>query len=370
MADIDIRYNNSTIASLSGSGSKILTTQGQYCTDNITVDYNAPEGLTIITDTTSTTATVSMDVNKKYIFTQPMDSLTLTLPATVEANYISIVRFQSLSLSSTDTGTSLNYPASIKWASTNGVIDGRFVPLHGAIYEITIIKGDNNNFIATAVEIRSEDYIGDGLVLWLDGIRNTRAGHSTTTTKWEDLSGYNQDFSGLAAARINDNSIILTNMKMPCNNVMAMANCWTDSIEPCTLEFVLKQNSSATYCTLISGMSQNNGRKVWANISNAQFRCASNSFQASNIYNINSYSIQYPADSLGISLAKQNNESCSLTNGSTWGTSDVALNFGAGQGYATDTNVYAIRMYNRLLTAEEVQHNYELDVERFGIEEE
>lgn len=367
MADIDIRYNDSTIASLSGSGSKILTTQGQYCTDNITVDYNAREGLTIITDTTSTTATVSMDANKKYIFTQAMTSLTLDLPANVDANYISIVRFKSISMSDTDTGTSLNYPASIKWASTNGVIDGRFIPTHGAIYEITLIKGDNG-FIGTAVEIRSEDYVGDGLVLWLDGIRNTRAGHSTTTTKWEDLSGYNQDFDGLAASRINDDSIVLSTVRMPCNNVMAMANCWTRVTEPCTLEFVMKQNTTQTYCTLITGMDQNNGRKVWANISNAQFRCASNSFQASNIFNINSYSIQYPANSLGINLARQNNVTCSLTGGSTWGTGGVALNFAATQGYGTDTNVYAIRMYNRLLTAEEVQHNYELDVARFGIE--
>ena len=99
MADIDIKYKNSTIASLSGSGSKTLTTQGKYCEDNIRIDYNAPEGLTIITDTTSTTATITMSANKKYIFTQAMDSLTLDLPATVEANYISIVRFKSISLS-------------------------------------------------------------------------------------------------------------------------------------------------------------------------------------------------------------------------------------------------------------------------------
>ena len=32
-------------------------------------------------------------------------------------------------------------------------------------------------------------YITDGLVLWLDGIQNTRSGHNASATTWEDLSG-------------------------------------------------------------------------------------------------------------------------------------------------------------------------------------
>lgn len=37
-------------------------------------------------------------------------------------------------------------------------------------------------------------YVIDGLQLWLDGILNTRQGHSRTAMIWEDLSGNNFDF--------------------------------------------------------------------------------------------------------------------------------------------------------------------------------
>ena len=55
-------------------------------------------------------------------------------------------------------------------------------------------------------ETASMDYVQDGLVLLLDGIRNTRSGHSTSTNVWEDLSGNNYDYT-LNDIKINDNNI-------------------------------------------------------------------------------------------------------------------------------------------------------------------
>ena len=42
MADVEIKYNNSIIASLSGSGSEILDTNGTLCEDDITIEYTKP----------------------------------------------------------------------------------------------------------------------------------------------------------------------------------------------------------------------------------------------------------------------------------------------------------------------------------------
>ena len=39
MADIEIKYNNSTIASLSDSGTEVLETSGTFLTDDIMIDY-------------------------------------------------------------------------------------------------------------------------------------------------------------------------------------------------------------------------------------------------------------------------------------------------------------------------------------------
>ena len=39
MADVEIKYNNSTIVSLSDSGTEVLETSGTFLTDDITIDY-------------------------------------------------------------------------------------------------------------------------------------------------------------------------------------------------------------------------------------------------------------------------------------------------------------------------------------------
>lgn len=43
MADVNISYKGSPIATMDASGSKTLNTQGKYCEDNITIQYTDPE---------------------------------------------------------------------------------------------------------------------------------------------------------------------------------------------------------------------------------------------------------------------------------------------------------------------------------------
>lgn len=44
MSDVNIKYKNISIATLDGSGTKTLETQGKYCEDNIVVEYTKPSG--------------------------------------------------------------------------------------------------------------------------------------------------------------------------------------------------------------------------------------------------------------------------------------------------------------------------------------
>lgn len=46
MADVEIKYNNSTIASLNDSGTEVLETNGTFLTDDITVEYAKPSAPT------------------------------------------------------------------------------------------------------------------------------------------------------------------------------------------------------------------------------------------------------------------------------------------------------------------------------------
>lgn len=51
--------------------------------------------------------------------------------------------------------------------------------------------------------------VQDGLLLWMDGIKNTRLGHSTTPTAWEDLSGNNIDGVYIGNVIYDENGFIV-----------------------------------------------------------------------------------------------------------------------------------------------------------------
>lgn len=85
-----------------GSGGSIKQVQADWSqTDDTAVDFikNKPElapGMAlqnVITDTSSTTATLNMEANTRYVFTQPMTSLTVSSVA--DSNFESEIQFTS-----------------------------------------------------------------------------------------------------------------------------------------------------------------------------------------------------------------------------------------------------------------------------------
>lgn len=60
MPDVEITYNNSTIASLSDSGTEVLETSGTYLTDDITVQYTKSGGGSGLPDTPGTDGTYAL----------------------------------------------------------------------------------------------------------------------------------------------------------------------------------------------------------------------------------------------------------------------------------------------------------------------
>ena len=98
-----------------------------------------------------------------------------------------------------------------------------------------VIKLNNTTYeINTDGEVYKY-YNTDGLILLLDGINNTRNGHSTTTTTWEDLSGNNNDFTKLDSASNalwSDNSYVgdATNRTLVLNKAIL------ENSNECTVE--------------------------------------------------------------------------------------------------------------------------------------
>lgn len=52
-------------------------------------------------------------------------------------------------------------------------------------------------------------FISDGLRMHLDGIENTRSGHKTDITTWEDLSGYNIDWVRMGSGITFSNNCVV-----------------------------------------------------------------------------------------------------------------------------------------------------------------
>lgn len=66
MADVEIKYNNATIASLSDSGTEVLETNGTYLTDDIAVEYTKPTPNLQSKTTTPTTSSRTITADSGY----------------------------------------------------------------------------------------------------------------------------------------------------------------------------------------------------------------------------------------------------------------------------------------------------------------
>ena len=68
------------------------------------------------------------------------------------------------------------------------------------VYTKDVIENERMYLESLNVKKQAATYVTDGLIVNLDGINNTRTGHSDNTTIWEDISGNGNDFIKLPAA--------------------------------------------------------------------------------------------------------------------------------------------------------------------------
>ena len=208
-------------------------------------------------------------------------------------------------------------------------------------------------------EVGKSEYITDGLILYLDGINNTRNGHITDTNVWEDLSGNNYD--------VTMENIILNNNNMYFNGTDSKIYS-NNSINAVSVEMVLELEEYNQYYYIASFGSRDK-ILAWNAKTNKGFSLGNgkNQYFVDNLYKLTSISVQYNPDKMYLNSERLEQN----VSAESWGRAPshpfTIGCYGTSNNYRVKGKIYAVRVYNKALTEEEIQHNYKVDKFRFGI---
>jgi hypothetical protein len=239
---------------------------------------------------------------------------------------------------------------------------------------------------------RPSSYVQDGLVLWLDGIDNTRNGHDPNATEWEDLSGNGFDF----APKVSENCPTVgdkyitgfdsdTCLVSQDDGLNAYANMNTAG----TLECVYMITSHSTDTMQVFGFRNGVGADSLQSkicvphaggliiggrqTSSTNARWRFDSFMTNeDINRILHVSIEYTGTSNLANGYVDGNAIVGLNPQDTgWGNAGGncigdRLHTSSTTSYYMKGRIYCIRYYDRILTDAEREHNRQTDIRRFG----
>ena len=230
-------------------------------------------------------------------------------------------------------------------------------------------------YIPASSSVTEKTYVKNGLILHLDGINNTGSSHSNTSTIWKDLSGNNNDGTIKGASWIN-NGLAFDGV-----------NDWVPIKELNYPEFTAEVTFSVNK---LDG--SENGIRIICNHQTGGFDIEINNNNIACFPYING---EYKSmrDNSEIIINKKYNatittngvESKLYVNGTLissisvkdgvigYPLNNTVVTLGANpKGTSAEAQffngtIYSARMYNRVLTEQEIKNNYEIDKSRFGM---
>lgn len=227
-------------------------------------------------------------------------------------------------------------------------------------------------------EENSPGYVKNGLTLLLDGIQNTRSGHSSSSSSWEDLSGYKRDFEMVGAVSNDGTGYLFDRNK---NNYFVRSN--DNLLSSRTFEIVFAYyDSSDTQCVISSNTYGDRNIQIYGNarftfttavatprvVDATPFRTTRKTLTI----------VKLSDDDYGrdcetyYDAVKQINGSSEYSN--TRYTYDILIgvtndpaSLSHGHYRPLNGKIYCVRAYDRELTKNEIEHNQLIDQERFGV---
>ena len=216
-------------------------------------------------------------------------------------------------------------------------------------------KNDNNYKMAFI-----DGIVYSGLILYYDGINNTGNGHSNTTTTWTDLSGSNNNITGVSSANWLGNGLQFN------NNVLVSQGGTKTFSKDVTVEIILL-NKQRQYVTINFGDVIDLKLRVVGQITywNAWPTELGQHYSTEEVLNVvTSYSYVNEWTSSNSRKFINNTKSSASVSNLSPTTTKLMI------GYSSEVlngNVYAVRVYNRALSDGEIAQNYAIDQKRFGL---
>ena len=259
------------------------------------------------------------------------------------------------------------------------------IPITKGTRKLTVYMEDNagnwsmQTLAFTQNTENGPDYVKNGLILHLDGINNTGNGHSNTSTIWKDLSGNNNNGTVTGAT--------WGNTGLSFDGIDDWVPIKELNYNQFTLEAVFEPKDVLNYeyqyiiCNLEVGgygIALNTGNKNLFGISYNTNIVDYELLLSQNDINLNvKNTLTYTNDGKEHKLYLNGNLINSKVDENRvlgFPNDNTIMALGTNPKGATNVGlesfngtIYSARMYNRVLTEQEVKNNYEIDKSRFGM---
>ena len=263
--------------------------------------------------------------------------------------------------------------------------NGGKVDFEGNNHKITVVDSQNYQYLEDhkrifekennyAIYYTIDDYVKTDLVLWLDGIENTRNGHNSSATVWEDLSEKNDD-------------IILTNVTWNENSAIfnGIDSYGTGSkgnfTKGCTIEVVFMTDKSVSNAYGLAGYSctssNTNRPNIFINANNKAYASMSTSAADMKLESnipiligeknyLTLTSKKFFVNGTVYTHTNSITSSYTTTNkfliGNYWHRDETSFYNNA----VLNGQIYEVRVYDRNLSNEEIEFNRKVDQYRFN----
>ena len=232
---------------------------------------------------------------------------------------------------------------------------------------------DKKRYPITPVEEPSPlGYVTEGLQLLYDGKRNYPYGYNKAATRWRDLSGKGRHVSVTRTSGWNNHALVF-------DGIDDFARIAVMNYSTITMEVVVESNQEPLYNTgyVISNI-ESGGYGIFSygpliyggiiRVNNSYQQCVENKTMSEN--KMSTVSVSYDGNKL---VAIQNGNRAEINLRGKVNMSSMPLTLGcnpegsnSGMEYFKG-KIYAVRVYDRALSDEEKNKNYEIDQQRFDI---